>query len=90
MHKLSCIECAPGVQGDMQLSAWMEAKGFDDEAVGRMVDADRVTISRIRRGVNRPSWELAAKFKAVSMGAVSADDFLPDLEEIPAPEAVAP
>jgi transcriptional regulator with XRE-family HTH domain len=60
----------------MKLSDWMTAAGLDDDAVAARVATDRTTISRIRRGVTRPSWDLAAKFKAVSDGAVTADDFL--------------
>lgn len=60
----------------MQLSKWMQQHGFDDASFGAAVDVDRVTISRIRRGVNRPSWDLAARIKDVTQGAVTADDFL--------------
>lgn len=61
----------------MQLSDWMAREGLDDERFGGMVQADRGTISRIRRGVNRPSWELAARIKSATSGEVSADEFLP-------------
>jgi transcriptional regulator with XRE-family HTH domain len=60
----------------MQLSQWMQQHGFDDAAFGAAVDVDRVTISRIRRGVNKPSWDLAARIRDVTQGAVTADDFL--------------
>jgi len=62
----------------MKLSDWMAAKELDDEHLGNLVQADRVTISRIRRGLNRPSWDLAGRLKNISGGAVTADDFLPD------------
>lgn len=60
----------------MKINDWMSLKGLSDEQVGALVSVDRVTISRIRRGRNRPSWELAARFKEISEGAVTADDFL--------------
>ena len=56
----------------------MAEKELDDEHLGNLVQADRVTISRIRRGLNRPSWDLAGRLKNVSKGEVTADDFLPD------------
>jgi len=62
----------------MKLSDWMAAKELDDEKLGHLVRADRVTISRIRRGLNRPSWDLAGRLKKISGGAVTADDFLPN------------
>lgn len=60
----------------MKLSEWMSWKGLTDEQLAGTVSVDRVTISRIRRGTNRPSWELAARLKEISDGAVTADDFL--------------
>lgn len=67
----------------MQLSEWMTSNGYDDERFGAGVKADRVTINRIRRGVNKPSWDLAGRIKDFTDGAVSANDFLP------APDAAA-
>lgn len=61
----------------MKLSAWMYLQKIDDEQLGRLVRANRVTISRIRRGLNRPSWALAGRIKQATYGAVTADDFLP-------------
>lgn len=66
----------------MKLAEWMREQSLDDDAVAAMVDADRVTVSRVRRGVNKPSWLLAARLKAASGGRVTADDFLPDLPEV--------
>lgn len=67
----------------MKLSQWMAEAGHDDEAVAKLVGIDRATISRIRRGLNRPSWDLAAKLKLVSDGAVTADDHLPTDTTLP-------
>lgn len=66
----------------MQLSEFMAERGLDDEEMASLVrksfkgSCDRSTISRIRRGKCRPSWELIACFKSLSRGKVSADDFL--------------
>ena len=61
----------------------MELSGQDDEAVAKLVGTNRATISRIRRGLNRPSWDLAAKLKSISGGAVTAEDHLPDGAVLP-------
>jgi len=61
----------------MTLDRWMAREGVDDETLATQVGSHRITISRIRRRVNFPSWELAAKIKAVTKGRVRADDFLP-------------
>jgi hypothetical protein len=66
----------------MQLSQYMAAQGLDDEEMASLVrksfklSCDRSTISRIRRGKSRPSWELIACLRSISKGRVSADDFL--------------
>lgn len=61
----------------MKIDEWMTSAGLSDDALSELIKVDRATVSRIRRGLNRPSWELAAKLKAVSGGLVTADDFLP-------------
>lgn len=61
----------------MKLADWMAAHGLNDEKVAASAEVDRATISRVRRGVTKPSWDLAARLKAISGGAVTADDHLP-------------
>lgn len=60
----------------MKLADWMEKQKIDDEAFGAMVDAHRVTISRIRRGINQPSWDLAGRITEATKGKVTASDFV--------------
>jgi DNA-binding XRE family transcriptional regulator len=59
----------------MKLDMWMASRGLTDDDVASLVKVDRTTISRLRRGLTKPSWELAAKLKGASKGAVIADDF---------------
>lgn len=59
----------------MTLSDWMAQEGITDEQMAEKCGVDRVTISRVRRHVNRPSWSLVLKIKDLSGGAVTADDF---------------
>jgi DNA-binding XRE family transcriptional regulator len=68
----------------MKLADWMASRGLDDEKMGELVQADRSSISRIRRGINSPSWDLAARIKVTTGGEVTADDFLPEMPD-PAP-----
>jgi transcriptional regulator with XRE-family HTH domain len=60
----------------MRLSDWMKEQDCNDEALGNQLGVDRVTVSRIRRGLNRPSWKLVARIKHTTRGAVTADDFV--------------
>jgi DNA-binding XRE family transcriptional regulator len=43
----------------MQIGDWMAATGRDDESLAREANVTRATISRIRRGKQRPSTQLA-------------------------------
>lgn len=63
-------------KGAMTLQAWMKKHGKDDAWVAAQTGFDRVTISRTRRGVTKPSWALAAKLKALTKGEVTADSYL--------------
>lgn len=65
----------------MKLVDWMRREGIDDAALAQAVKSHRGTVSRIRRGVNNPSWVLAARIKAFTKGRVRADDFLPAEDE---------
>jgi DNA-binding XRE family transcriptional regulator len=64
----------------MTLSEYMTAHKLDDDAMATLVKADRVTVSRIRRGINRPSWQLAARINAATNGQVPPATFLPEME----------
>jgi transcriptional regulator with XRE-family HTH domain len=65
----------------MTLADWMAEHLLTDEGLATQLGCDRATISRLRRGLTRPSWEMAAKIKEVTNEAVSADDFLPVLSQ---------
>jgi hypothetical protein len=60
----------------MKLSDWMSERQLTDEAMAAMSEADRGTISRVRRGVNKPSWQLATRIAAATSGAVTPNDFI--------------
>lgn len=54
----------------------MTANHRDDDAVAAETGADRTTISRLRRGKQRPSWPLAEKIAKLTGGQVTADSFM--------------
>ena len=56
------------------LETWMEANGVGDDAVATETGVSRVQISRIRRGLSKPSPELALKLS--SMTGIAAWDFV--------------
>lgn len=61
-----------------KLGRWMIANQQDDETFAKLVGSDRTNVSRIRRGKQRPSWDLAAKIHEATKGAVGGDprDFI--------------
>src|SRR4030095_814085 len=62
--------------GPMHLSDYMLWKNLTDAEVASRIGRDRATISRIRRRVVRPDWPTINLLKKMSLGEISADDFL--------------
>ena len=60
----------------MKLADWMAWQGELDASVAEKCGVDRVTINRIRRGVNRPSWPLIRRIREITLGEVKAEDFM--------------
>lgn len=52
------------------LATYMEREGIDDAAFATLIGKDRTTVSRLRRGLIRPSLELAADIEKVTGGCV--------------------
>jgi transcriptional regulator with XRE-family HTH domain len=65
----------------MHLSRYMALRKLDDDDVAVAIDVSRPTVSRIRRGMQRPDWPTLAKLKVWSNGKITADDFLDFPEE---------
>jgi len=59
----------------MTLSDWMSHKGLDDASLGELVGRDRTRISRIRRGLSLPSFELFRELHKLSKGKLTPDSF---------------
>lgn len=56
------------------LEAWMRLNRETDQSLAPKIGISRVHVSRLRRGVHRPSRELAMKLEAVT--AIPAADFI--------------
>lgn len=59
----------------MKLADWMARKRINDTKVAALVNCDRATINRVRRGKHRPSWRLIDAIREISKGQVSARDW---------------
>jgi DNA-binding XRE family transcriptional regulator len=60
----------------MKLEEWMREQDVDDDGLAAQLGVDRTTVSRIRRGRQKPSWDLVGRIVTTTGGAVKADDFL--------------
>lgn len=67
---ISCTLCG------MKLIDYMKDKGLTDAAFGAKVGVDRATVSRWRRGVFRPDWDIIEKIEEATGGMVTAKDFV--------------
>ncbi len=60
----------------MKLAQYLSDQGLTDEAFAATVGISQSQISRLKRGISRPSWETLAAIEKVSGGLVTASDFL--------------
>lgn len=58
----------------MKLHEWMAKNAVDDAEMASRTGTDRTTISRVRRGLNRPSWDLALKIVEETERKVTLED----------------
>jgi DNA-binding XRE family transcriptional regulator len=65
----------------MQIGDWMAATGRDDASLAREANVTRATISRIRRGKQRPSNRLATALIRLSGGQVGLAELFGISEE---------
>jgi hypothetical protein len=57
----------------MTFADWLTKQGLDDAAAGRLFARDRSHISKLRRGKQRPSYDLMLLIAKVSKGAVGLE-----------------
>lgn len=66
----------------MHLAEYMNVKELSDEQVAEAIGRSRVSISRYRRNIERPSLKTAQKFHSWSDGKIALEDW-------PAPQTQA-
>lgn len=62
--------------GYMKLNMYLTTKGITDEAFGRKIGCSQSQVSRIKRGVSKPSLGLIERIALATGGAVRANDFM--------------
>jgi plasmid maintenance system antidote protein VapI len=60
------------------LDAYMRKHGISDGEMAERVGRDRTRVNRIRRGLERPSLEMAVRLERVTGGAVMPSHFFDD------------
>ena len=60
----------------MKLGEYLSLNKMTDEAFASLVGMSQSQISRLRRGLSRPSWESLAAIERVTTGMVTASDFM--------------
>jgi len=66
----------------MTLGEWMRKSGLGDDQMAALVKTDRANLSRLRRGKQRPSWELAARIEKATKGAVPVGSWAGTSEKV--------
>jgi plasmid maintenance system antidote protein VapI len=61
----------------MTLEQFMRETGTSDTALAQAIGRDRTFVSRLRRGLVKPSLDTAVAIERFSDGAVRAGDFIP-------------
>lgn len=59
----------------MRLSAYMETKGLKDPEVAVAIGRSRASVSRYRRGIERPDWDTIQAIRLWSKGKVRESDW---------------
>lgn len=64
----------------MHLADYMAEKGLTDEDVAQAIGRSRVSVSRYRRKLERPNWDVVDRFYEWSGGVISANDWPAPIE----------
>jgi transcriptional regulator with XRE-family HTH domain len=60
----------------MTLDQYLLVNAVTNAEFAERIGCDRTTVSRLRRGITRPEWELVEAIVKATAGAVSPNDFL--------------
>lgn len=66
----------------MKLADYLDRNNVTVEALGDAVGVSHTYISKLARGLQKPSFEVASKIAAATNGAVMPNDFMDDLPGI--------
>lgn len=71
------------------LHRYLKDRGIDDADFAPKIDRDRSMVSKLRRGIVRPTLDLAAAIERATDGDVSIRSWLPDESVAQADQAAA-
>lgn len=60
----------------MTLAEYLSSKKLTDEAFAALVGMSQSQVSRLKRGLSKPSWASVAAIEAATAGEVRASDFM--------------
>ena len=63
----------------MKLNIYLSHKGITDEGFGKLIGCSQSQVSRIKRGVSKPSLNLIDRIALATGGAVKANDFMAEV-----------
>lgn len=59
----------------MKLAKFMELSQMSDAELAELLDRDRSTVTRLRNGSTKPSFEVMLALERISEGAIRPSDF---------------
>lgn len=63
----------------MKLTDYLTSRGLTPEAFAELIEIDPVSVRRYMQETRRPKWDVAARIAQVTGGAVTANDFVPEV-----------
>lgn len=79
MHNLLDVHMHDMHFQHMKLADYLATMGLTDEAFASQVGISQSQVSRLKRGLSRPSWDSLVAIERATGGAVAAADFMPPL-----------
>lgn len=77
MHVLDMHVLLMHILNAMTLAEYMTLRGLRDHEMANVLGLSREQISRIRRGVSKPSLDVALRIEEITRGAVRPVSFAP-------------
>jgi hypothetical protein len=62
----------------MTFDEWLQNSGIDDVTAGRLFKRHRTHISKLRRGIAKPSYDFMVAVREASGGKVDLESWAPD------------